>query len=346
MRDDRRTNLIQEIEAIRGSKVIAFLTGDRMKMQTQIAFDQLSPLYDHLTAVGPQKKIDLFIYSPGGMTLAGFALVNLVREFCDQMSVLVPFKAHSCATLISLGADEIVMGRLGQLSPVDPTITSPYNPSLPNPAMGAQPQFLPLSVEDVSGYIDLAKKELGLEEESSMVQILQMLATSVSPIALGNVHRSRQQIGMLAKKLLLMHWPATKSKTIEQIVKTLTRELGSHDYIISRKEARDQLRLPVVFPSAELESKMWALFKCYEQAMELTTPYNEMAVLGTQPDVTATFRRGFIESTALTHVYESHRRLRRIQALQGGVPVQGIEQVVLREAWVEYRPDATAPTAQ
>jgi ClpP class serine protease len=36
-------------------------------------------------------------------------LVTLLRQYCKRLAVLVPFRAHSAGTLISLGADEIVM---------------------------------------------------------------------------------------------------------------------------------------------------------------------------------------------------------------------------------------------
>ncbi len=305
-------------------------------METKIAFDQPSLIYDHLLEVGPQEQIDLFLYSPGGLTLAGFTIVNLVREFCDRFAVLVPYNALSAATLICLGADEIVMGRLGQLSPVDPAVTSPYNPPAPGPSPPGVVNLLPVSVEDVSGYISLAKEEFGIKEEESMIRVLESLASEVHPLALGSVKRSRQQIPMLAKKLMAYHWPKDKTKDVDRIVETLTRQLGSHDYRISRREAGN-LGLPVENPSPELEGNMWDLFKHYRASMELTVPYIADATLGSQPQATAVLRRAYIESRALTHVYETHRRLARVQVAQQGVQVTGVQETLLAEEWREYR---------
>ncbi len=345
MRDKNRVAIIQEIERERDSRVIAYLTGDRKGMETRIAFDQPSLIYDHLVEIGPQEQIDLFLYSPGGLTLAAFTTVNLIREFCKRFTVLVPSNALSAATLISLGADEIVMSRLGQLSPVDPTVTSPYNPQAPvGPA--APPgvlSLLPLSVEDVTGYINLAEEEFHLKEEGSMLRVLESLASNVHPIALGSVQRSRQQIGMLARKLMESHWPKGKSETIEKIIETLTRKLGSHDYRISRREAKDELELPVVYPTADFESVMWSLFKKYQEVMELTVPYINDAILGAEPEKTVIVRRAFIESEASTHVYESHRHLKRVQVMQQGIEVAGVQETKLAEEWREYREDPTPP---
>lgn len=338
MRSEDRLNLLRQIEAQQKSRLIAYLTGDRMGLETRIAFDQLSIIYDHLVSIGPQKEIDLFLYSPGGLTLAGFAIVNLIREFCEKFVVLVPFRALSCATLISLGANEIVMGRLGQLSPVDPAVSSPYNPPAPGPSPPGRVSLLPLSVEDVVGYLSLARDEFGLKAEESMLSVLRSLAEKVHPIALGSVQRSRQQIGMLAKKLMGYHWPAKRRAKMNAITETLTRKLGSHDYIISRREAKDDLGLPVTFPSPAFEATLWSLFKMYQAEMQLSVPYSADAILGTQQQAKVVLRRAFIESESLTHVYETERALQRVQVpTPMGITAPGVQEIVIREEWVEYK---------
>ena len=157
MSRDVRLKLIEEIEKERHSKVIVYITGDRPGFETKIASDIFSLVFKHLSSFGETTTIDLFLYSTGGLTISGWGLVNLIREFCEKFSVIIPFKAHSCATLIVLGADEIIMGKLGQLSPVDPSITSPYSPTLPGVQQPGVVNLIPISVEDVVGYLDLAR---------------------------------------------------------------------------------------------------------------------------------------------------------------------------------------------
>src|SRR5712692_8046745 len=188
MSREQRIKLIKEIEEARQSKVLCYLTGDRRGFETKIGADVFSFVYQHLSQIGPVNNIDLFLYSTGGVTMAGFGVVNLIREFCKKLSVLIPFRAHSAATLIALGADEIVMTRLGQLSPVDPSVTSPLNPSVPGPQNS--PNLVPVSVEDVVGYFDLARKEAKLTDESYLAQVFQQLSANIHPLALGSVYRA------------------------------------------------------------------------------------------------------------------------------------------------------------
>ncbi len=136
-----RRQAIRALEEARKSRVIAYVTGDRAGAETKIGMDVFPFFYRVLRKMGTVNKIDVLLYSTGGVTMAAWGLVNLIRRFCDRFAVLVPFKAHSTATLMALGADEILMSRLGQLSPVDPTITGPFNPVAP--ANQAQPSPCP-----------------------------------------------------------------------------------------------------------------------------------------------------------------------------------------------------------
>ena len=331
MSKKKRLNIIREIEKLRNSRVIVYITGDRPGFETRIAKDILPIFYNHLIKFENAENIDLFIYSLGGDTLAGFALVNHIREFCEKFCVLIPFRALSAATLISLGADEIVMGKLGQLSPIDPSITTPYNPTIPGPPQ-QPPKFLPVSVEDVGSFIDLAKKEIGLPE-SNYSDILNILGNKIHPISLGSVFRAREQIGMLASKLLGFHY--RDKEKIQSLVKMLTRELFSHDYIITRTEAQKSLKLNIKIPDIQVEKTMWNLLNLYLEEMEISKRFNEDTFLGEQESRTGIFKRAYIESTNRTDFFFSEKSFNKIQLQPPVVPFpqSGVQQKILNEGW-------------
>ena len=335
MSREQRIKLIKEIEEARQSRVLCYLTGDRRGRETRIGSDVFSFLYEHLVQIGPVENIDLFLYSTGGATMAGFGIVNLIREFCKKLSVLIPFKAHSAATLIALGADEIVMTRLGQLSPVDPSVTSPLNPSMRGPQDSRT--LIPVSVEDVIGYLDLAKKEVKLEDEAHLAQVFQQLSAKVHPLALGSVYRAREQIGMLARNLLSLHIDIQREEEkIERIISILTKERYSHDYIIGRREAKDVIGLRVIDVPSSIEEKMSSLYSLYESAMELNTPFSHEAFLGKTDFKDGNLYRAFIESVSVTHVFRSREEIKRIKVQQPGVPIQeGIQERKISEGWTK-----------
>src|SRR5947209_650085 len=101
-----RSELIQQLEAHRQSRVITYLTSDRPGPVTaHVAMDIIPIISQQLRQIGHSNKIDLFLYSTGGDTMVPWRLVSMIREYCHQFSVLIPYKAHSAATMISLGAD-------------------------------------------------------------------------------------------------------------------------------------------------------------------------------------------------------------------------------------------------
>ncbi len=51
--------------------------------------------------------------------------MSLLRERFKKVSVLIPYVAYSAATLLALGADEIVMHPFSNLGPVDPQFIIP-----------------------------------------------------------------------------------------------------------------------------------------------------------------------------------------------------------------------------
>jgi len=229
-----RDKIIENLEKARGSKVICYFTGDRKNQEAQIGGDALPIVAQHLSQIGNPQQIDLVIYSRGGDTLSGFAMANALREFAETVNVLVPFRAHSCATLIALSANEIVAGPFAQLSPIDPSITTPHGPTI---EQGGTTQFIPVSVEDVANYFQLARKEAGLSGEAHLATVLGHLTQRINPLALGAVYRAREQIGMLATKLLSLH--IDDQERITSIVSKLTRDLLSHDYGCTKTSDRN-----------------------------------------------------------------------------------------------------------
>jgi len=329
-----RMELIKTIEKERNSKLLVYITGDRRRLETKIATDVFPIFHEHLSRMGKQERIDLFLYSTGGLTIAGYALVNLIREFCKEFNVIIPFKALSCATLISLGANEIVMTPMGQLSPIDPSVHHPLAPviQLPGQPVG---QLVPVNVEDVNAFINLATKEVGLKNEESMTKIFELLATRVHPLVLGAIQRSREQIAFLASNLLKYH--IKDDGKVRRIVEIISRKRFSHEYIISRREAKEILGLNIVEPEGDLLKNITNLFKIYSEILELDVPYNPEMYLSGSEVTTSEFNRAIIESNGLTHVFRTIMEIKRVEVPpQPNIPVPtiGYQERILQEGWI------------
>lgn len=298
--------LIKKIGEKRNSKVITYLTSDRKgPINARIAMDIIPVISNQLRKIGKTENIDLFLYSTGGDTMVPWRLVSMVREYCNKFSVLAPYKAHSAATMISLGADEILMSDLSELSPIDPSTANIFNPQDPK-----NPQNkIPISVEDVMAYFDLAKNKFGIKNEEDLTRIFNKFVESnpqIHPLALGNVNRTHNLVRILAKRLLRSHKNPMKEEKIDKIVDYLTEKLYSHQYLIGRKEAREDLGIQTIqFADQELSNLMSELYEEYKKEMQLDILWNPENELGENQAINRKeYKIAFIESDLTTNYFE------------------------------------------
>lgn len=274
MSRDTRKRLIQQIEKKRKSKVITYVTSDRPNLSANIQEDAVPVLHEHILAIpeGKRKKLDLLIYSRGGDSNIPWSIISMFREYCREgsLGVLLPYKAHSAATIIALGADEIVMTRKAELGPIDITLTGgPYNPT-----EGNTPQRLPISVEDVTGFFSLLDK-VGCERPEEKMRAFEQLCGKVHPLALGTVSRLLQQTELVALRMLgTRAEPFTEDRN-RLIVRRLSSEIFSHRHTISRMEAVDYLGLSQVKKAEDegIDAELWKLYEEYRDHLQLTQPF-------------------------------------------------------------------------
>ncbi len=336
------SELIKKIEGLRESRVLTYITSDRPgPVGARVAPDVI-PLFSkqlrEIVSDGKVQKIDLFLYSAGGDTMVPWRLVSMIREHCDQFSVLVPYKAHSAATMIALGADEIVMSNLSELSPIDPSTANVFNPSDPN-----NPQNkIPISVEDVVAYFDLAKNKFSIKSDEDLTKIFIKFVEAnpqIHPLALGNVNRTHNLIRLIAKRLLKNHNSPIKEDEIEKIVGYFTEKLYSHQYFIGRHEAREELGVKtVVNAPAELAEAMSELYDSYQSEVGLgITNWNPELELGEMSQSKKSYPVAIIESNNVANKFEVSIEFRRQQVMvqqgQAQVPQEQVSFRVTKQEW-------------
>jgi len=291
-------DLIKQIQDLRDSKVITYITGDRQPINSIIAEDAVRPLYEHLLSVGKSKRIDLFIYSRGGDVSVPWRIVSMFREFCDEFSVLVPYKAYSAATLICLGADKIIMGKKAELGPIDPTLRKMSIGEVAGP-----PQEI--SVEDVNSYVSFVRERANINDQSALAQMISILANYLTPLTLGSVNRQNSHIRLVARKLLTSRKEKLDEAKINSIIETLTEKIYSHGHGIGRKEAQE-IGLPIEEAEEPLESAIWNLYLKYEEFLKLTEPLDPLVLLNKEEEVhLEQIPIAIIESENKTHVFNT-----------------------------------------
>jgi len=118
-----RKALYEKIEKIIDRPVISLCTSFRYPVMLEDSDADM--LEGVLRACDHKKGLALLISSPGGVGLTAERIITICRSYSatGEYSALVPAKAKSAATMICLGASEIIMGNTSELGPIDPQMS-------------------------------------------------------------------------------------------------------------------------------------------------------------------------------------------------------------------------------
>ena len=292
----RTQSILTQIEETEKSFCISYINGQKNPPElfgTQIALDVIPIFYNILNNVGKQRKISLIIRSHGGDIDAPLPIVSLLREYCDKLEIIVPENAHSAATLIALGCDRIIMTPVSSLSPIDPQININTNNKDTN-------TLIRFSVEDVAGYYQLLEK-LKITDKSK-IKALEYITQTINPTILGQIERVRKLINIYADKLLSYTTIDTNAKN--NIIRTLSESIPSHQYRISRKEV-SELGLPVQKANEALHKLLKSLMDEYKSILKEVDQELLINIPEEKANIEQEYIRSIIETQGISYVFIS-----------------------------------------
>jgi len=165
-------------------------------------------VYDKLRTSGatPENKmaqLDVLLDSYGGQPVAGYRLAQLIRDFANEVSFLVPSHAYSAATLLCFSGDEIRLGHFAGLSPIDITLVS---------ESGKAPRK-EVELATVDSFMDFAQDaRKRIEEQLAKIgckgtttvdsDLLVAMVKEVGAMQVGKYYRERMLTGQYAEALL------------------------------------------------------------------------------------------------------------------------------------------------
>lgn len=271
-----RFKLYQEWETLRGRPLIAYVTSIRPNLSCSMASDAVPFIINQINAIPSDKnEIDFLIISNGGDPITAQRIISILRERFEKIAVVVPYVAFSAATVLSFGADEIVMHPYSNLGPVDPQLTVPKNQSIQG-----QPTQLNFSSEDIRNYIDFIRSDVGISDQEHLATAFNALATEIGAINIGISKRGQQLSLTLSERMLETHMD-DKSKAAS-IARSLNSDYYHHGYAVGRKEAKE-LGLSIVDPNPEEERVLWAIWEDFCEEMQCNRPFDPIAEVFSNP---------------------------------------------------------------
>ncbi|MEJ1376799.1 MAG: hypothetical protein RPU32_02305 [Candidatus Sedimenticola sp. (ex Thyasira tokunagai)] len=178
-------------------------------------------IYNAVSEINNNKDILLILLSQGGKIEPAYLISKTCKRLCkDRFVIAIPRRAKSAATLISLGADELHMGLLSELGPIDPQIGG-------FPALG-----LANALERIA---TLAEQHPGASEVFS-----KYLINKLELKDLGYFERINESAGQYAERLLAGKvFPDGKSS--KELASHFVNHYKDHSFVIDTDEASSLL---------------------------------------------------------------------------------------------------------
>jgi len=164
-----------------------------------------------------KKDILLIVHSAGGRIEPAYLISKTLKRIAaKKFSVAVPRRAKSAATLLALGADEIHMGMISQLGPIDPQLSG-----LPVLALG----------NALNHVADMACKYPAAAD-----MLTKYLIDQVPIRILGYYERVSESAAQYAERLLTGK-TLSGEKTAAEVAKHLVEHYKDHSFVIDTEEA-------------------------------------------------------------------------------------------------------------
>jgi hypothetical protein len=269
-----RVEIYKQIEEIRQRPLITYVTSLRNNAMGQMGADVIPFFCRQINKISAEnKKIDLLIVSNGGDPIVSWRIMSLLRERFDNVAALLPYQAYSAATLLTLGADEIIMHPFSNLGPVDPQLM--YFKPVPGQS---DPQKVAFGAEDLRHFIDFVTKDVGISDQEQKERAFELVCKEVGAIPIGVAKRSSNLGLSLGEKLLNLHM--NDQNKVKAISESLNKSFYHHGYSVGRKEAKD-IGLPIdnVEHDSEIEKLIWNVWVDIEEEMQCNKPFNPFDVV-------------------------------------------------------------------
>ena len=265
---DKTQAIIKKLTGLLGGTLIAYFNNPR----GSVCHDDVVALYELLEKLGKTQEIYLFLKSSGGNGQSSLRLVNLLRQYCERVIALVPLECASAATMIALGANEILMGPMAYLTAVDTSLTHSLSP------IDRDNERVSVSLDELTRVVRLWQSQR--PNADSKENPYQQLFQHVHPLVIGAVDRAESLSIMLCKELLAYH--IKDEKAADKIANALNAKYPSHSYPILYEEA-ERIGLRVSHMPAEINILLLELNELYsEMGQRATTDFDDTHAHGNE----------------------------------------------------------------
>jgi ATP-dependent protease ClpP protease subunit len=239
----QRQALIRAIETDSKRRLVCYVSGKAAKIDR----DDAAGFMDLLHNLGPDENVDLLLHTGGGDVDAAEKLTALVQTAVGsaQFRVVIPDFAKSAGTLMTLGADALIMSDSSELGTIDPQVWS---------VDGRGNDIC----HSVLSYLDAFKTHADALRENPEDRVARIMLEKLDPTTVRHFEAIRDRTRHFAESQL-----KRKGRNFSEIASALMdlRRWPSHGQMIGWQDLRD-LGLPVEYlpPRGKAWQSYWRLY--------------------------------------------------------------------------------------
>lgn len=213
------------------------------------------------------KRCTVFLTTYGGDPHAAFRIARCLRHHYASVRLAVPSYCKSAGTLIAIGANELAIGDLGELGPLDLQVTKPddvmergsgldYMQALQVALFHAHQAFA-LFMEVRRGGLRLPTKQAGEFATNMAIGMVAPLYSQIDPNRIGEMQRAIQIAKEYGERL-----DSYSNNLKPQALEKMVADYPSHAFVIDRKEAKNLFNRveAMTSPEIDLVDTLWHLF--------------------------------------------------------------------------------------
>ncbi|MGE3348326.1 MAG: hypothetical protein AB7I35_12910 [Ramlibacter sp.] len=221
------------------------------------------------SAIGMHQKHErctLVLTTLGGDPHAGYRIARCLRHHYKHVRILVPSRCKSAGTMIAIGANDLAIGDLGELGPLDIQVLKPAETIERGSGLdvsAALNQCLQHAGSVFFTFFQNSRQSLKVsprlagEFASQVVEgLLAPLYSQIDPLRLGELHRAMAITLQYGQRL-----DGHSSNLRPHALNRLVIEYPAHEFVIDRKEARELFNR--VEPLSDTENyackKLWGI---------------------------------------------------------------------------------------
>lgn len=191
-----------------------------------------------------KKPAGLLIDSFGGDAHIAFQIARLFQRRASEFIVIVPRCAKSAATLLALGATELIMGRDAELGPLDVQIYDPEREEVGSAlnAIQSLERLNAFSMAAIDQLMPLLLRRTGRKIDTLLPMVLDYVVDFVKPLldkidAVDYTKKSRELKVAEQYAIRLMRHKYGWSRA-SSVARSLVEKFPTHSFVIDREEAR------------------------------------------------------------------------------------------------------------